>query len=248
VEQTNQFLRRAAKPLSRLSATVRSAAAWARRSGGAVGIAGISRPPRAHAALRGAKVFFGNKHRRGDDKILREDGRRPRPERRSRESRDRARRFFFKPHAVAAKAKTRAAKSLPKVACLYQRNVRMTSTPTPEGTSDPPQRHRGRIGVLLLGLRSWLGSCFGGFLVETSFQIRRWAARTFFRRRYRREQSCWRSRPLPDGPSKKSFSKKGEIFCTSSSESFVQGFPLALGFAKNFADKIVRLGGKEHLL
>src|SRR5258708_12378806 len=55
----------------------------------------------------------------------------------------------------------------------------MTRATLPEGTSDPPQRQRGRIGVSLLGLRSWLGSCFGGFLVETCFQIGNGSAHVF---------------------------------------------------------------------
>jgi hypothetical protein len=45
----------------------------ARSSGGTIGIAGIHHD-RTHVALRRAQVFFGNEYRRGDDKILREDG------------------------------------------------------------------------------------------------------------------------------------------------------------------------------
>ena len=67
-----QFLWRAAKPL-RGFGNGALGGGMARRAGGAVGIAGIH-DHRAHAALRGAKVFFGNKHWCGDDKILREDG------------------------------------------------------------------------------------------------------------------------------------------------------------------------------
>src|SRR5258708_2301266 len=65
----------------------------------------------------------------------------------------------------------------------------MTSATLPEGTSDPPRRQRGKIGVSLLGLCSWLGSCFVGFFVKTCFQIGnggahvfgRGASRNFFR-------------------------------------------------------------------
>src|SRR5260370_26094100 len=57
----------------------------------------------------------------------------------------------------------------------------MTSAPLPEGTSDPPQPRRGIIAVSLLGLHSWLGSCFGGFFVETPFQIRDGVTNTFGR-------------------------------------------------------------------
>src|SRR5260370_26776722 len=69
----------------------------------------------------------------------------------------------------------------------------VTSAPLPEGTSDPPQPRRRMIVVSLLGLRSWLGSYFGGFLVEACFQIvnggvhafPRGAAANFFRRQRR---------------------------------------------------------------
>ena len=72
---------------------------------------------------------------------------------------------------------------------LHQRDIRMTSASLPEGTSDPPQPRRGITAVLLPGLHSWFGSCFDGFLVETSFQIcdsvsdafRRGTAGDFFR-------------------------------------------------------------------
>ena len=45
----------------------------ARSSGGAIGVAGVHHD-RTHVTLRCAQVFFGNEHRRGDDKIFREDG------------------------------------------------------------------------------------------------------------------------------------------------------------------------------
>ena len=48
-------------------------AAWP-TARGAVGIARIS-DDGAHAALRSAQILLGNHHRRGDHKILREDGR-----------------------------------------------------------------------------------------------------------------------------------------------------------------------------
>src|SRR2546427_379629 len=65
---------------------------------------------------------------------------------------------------------------------LHQRDVRVTSAPLPEGTSDPPQPRRRRIAVSLLGLHSWLGSCFAGFFVETCFQIGDRGTHVFWRR------------------------------------------------------------------
>src|SRR6266480_1258700 len=150
----------------------------ARSSGGAIGVAGIHHDC-THVALRRAQVFFGKKHGRGDDKILREDGG-GRGRNVARKNREIERAGFLEAAGGRGEAKPARQGGFRKCV-LYQRDVRMTSTTLSEGTSDPPQRQRGRIGVSLLGLRSWLGSCFGGFLVETSFQIGNGGAHIFGR-------------------------------------------------------------------
>ena len=144
------------------SATVRSAA------GGAVRVAGVHHHG-AHAAFRDPQVFLGDENRCGDDKILREDGGR-RSRHVARKNGEIERPGFLQAASGRGEAKPARQRGFRRCV-LYQRNVRVPSAPFPEGTSDPPQPQRGRIGVSLLGLRSWFGSCFGGFFVELSFQI-----------------------------------------------------------------------------
>src|SRR5882672_976183 len=55
---------------------------------------------------------------------------------------------------------------------LHTGNIRGVSARTPEVTSDPPQRQRGRIFVAWTDRRSWFSSYFCGEFGETVLQIR----------------------------------------------------------------------------
>src|SRR6202011_3657019 len=64
---------------------------------------------------------------------------------------------------------------------LHYRSSHRVSATLTEGTSDPPRG--ARFFVLRPQLAcSWLGSCFDGFFVETSFQIRDGVTNAFGRR------------------------------------------------------------------
>src|SRR5467141_3074621 len=230
-----QFLWRAAKPLRGFGnhALGRS---MARRAGGAVRVARVHNHG-AHAALRRAQVFLGNEHRRGNDKVLREDGggRRRHVARKNREI---ERAGFLQAARGRGKAEPARQRCFRKCV-LYQRDIRMTSATLPEGTSDPPRRQRGKIDVSLLGLHSWLGSCFGGFFVETCFQIGNGGAHVFGRRAavnfFRRERGVNAEALREIG-----FKRRRDFFKSFERKSRPRNI-LSLGFAQHFADDVVRL-------
>jgi hypothetical protein len=96
-------------------------------------------------------VFFGNENGRGNYKILREDrgGRRRHVARKNRE----VQRAGFLQAASGRGEAESARQGRFRKCVLDQGNVRMTSAPPPEGTSDPPQPRR-RTVVSLPGLHS----------------------------------------------------------------------------------------------
>src|SRR5467141_2632351 len=230
-----QFLWRAAKPL-RGFGNGALGGGMARGAGGAVGVAGIHHD-RAHAALRGAQVLLGNENGCGNHEILRENGG-GRGRSVARKNREIERAGFLQAAGGRGEAKPSRQRSFRKCV-LYQRDVRMTSATLPEGTSDPPQRQRGRIGVSLLGLRSWLGSCFGGFLVETCFQIGNGGAHVFGRGAavnfFRRERGVNAEALREIG-----FKRRRDFFQSFERKSRPRNI-LFLGFTQHFADDVVRL-------
>src|SRR5467141_2798179 len=230
-----QFLWRAAKPL-RGFGNGALGGGMARGAGGAVGVAGIHHD-RAHAALRGAQVLLGNENGCGNHEILREHGG-GRGRGVARKNREIERAGFLQAARGRGEAKSARQRGFRKCV-LYQRDIRMTSATLPEGTSDPPQRQRGRIVVSLLGLHSWLGSCFGGFLVETCFQIGNGGAHVFGRRAavnfFRRERGVNAEALREIG-----FKRRRDFFQSFERKSRPRNI-LSLGFAQHFADDVVRL-------
>ena len=167
-----------------VSATVFCAAAWP-----AGPVAQFALPAftidGTHAAFRGAQMFLGNGDRSGDHKILREDrGGGSRNVARNNGEIERA--GFFQSAGEACEAKSARKRSFGECV-LHQRDIRVTSAPPPEATSSPPRWRLGCSAELRLAC-SWRGSYFGGFFVETFFQIgngfadgiRRGAAGNFF--------------------------------------------------------------------
>src|SRR5260370_26360495 len=126
---------------------------------------------------------------------------------------------------------------------LQQRKIRVTSAPLPEATSDPAQPRRRRIAVSLLDLHSWLGSCFGGFFVETSFQIPdgvtntfgRCAAGNFFRGERRFHAEALREI---------GFKRRRDFFKNFERQRRPRNI-LFLGFTQNFPNKIVGLAERN---
>src|SRR5882762_8798079 len=230
-----QFLRRAAKPLRRFGDRALGGG-MASRAGGAVRVARVHNHG-AHAAFRLAQVFLGNENGCGNDEILREHGG-GRGRGVARKNREIERAGFLQAARGRGKAEP-ARQGCFRKCVLYQRNVRVASAPLPEGTSDPPQRQRGRIVVSLLGLHSWLGSCFGGFLVETCFQIGNGGAHVFGRGAavnfFRRERGVNAEALREIG-----FKGRRDLFQSFERKSRPRNI-LFLGLAQHFADDVVRL-------
>src|SRR3989442_2284814 len=115
----------------------------------------------------------------------------------------------------------------------------MASAPLPEGTSDPPRRRRRKIGASLLGFHSWLGSCFAGFFVETRFQIRDGGTDAF--------GGCAPGNNLVGDhvldrrTVQKILLEEGRNLLHIFERKLRPRFSLALCFAQNFTDKIVRV-------
>ena len=230
-----QFLRRAAKPL-RCFGNRAHRRGVARFTGGAVGVARVHHNG-AHAAFRRAHIFFGNENRCGNHKILREDrGGRSRHVARKNCQVERA--GFLQSASGRGEAKPARQGSFRKCV-LHQRDIRMTSAPLPEETSDPPQPRRRIIAVSLLGLHSWFGSYFGGFLVETSFQIRDGVTNAFGRRtagNFFRSQRRFHAEALREISFK---CRRNVLECLE--RECRPGYVLFLGFVQHFADDVVRL-------
>src|SRR5438046_5439716 len=115
----------------------------------------------------------------------------------------------------------------------------MTSASLPEGTSDPPQPRRELIAVLLPGFHSWFGSCFDGFFIETSFQIRdglRNALGPSSAGNFLRGKRCVNAQAL-----RKITVKCRRDFLKPIERHRCPRDILLLGFAEHFADDVMRL-------
>ena len=123
----------------------------ARFAGGAIGVAGVYHHG-AHASFGRVQVLLGNQHGRGNDEVLGEN-RGSRSRHIARKNGEIERAGFLQAAGGRGEAKSARQGSFGKCV-LYQRNIRVTSAPPPEGTSDPPQPQRGRIVVSLPGLHS----------------------------------------------------------------------------------------------
>src|SRR5260370_9495823 len=122
---------------------------------------------------------------------------------------------------------------------LQQRKIRVTSAPLPEATSDPAQPRRRRIAVSLLDLHSWFGSCFGGFFVETSFQIPDGVRDAFGRGAA--GNNLVGDHVLYRRTVQEIFLEQRRNLLHVIERKLRPRFSLALGFTQNFPNKIVRL-------
>ena len=109
----------------------------------------------AHAAFRRAQMLLGNGDRSGDHKILREH-RCGRSRNVARDNREIERASFFQSAGDACEPES-ARKRCFGECVLHQRNIRVTSAPSPEATSSPPRRRLGCSAELRL-VCSWRGS------------------------------------------------------------------------------------------
>jgi len=157
-----QFLWRAAQPLRGFSnrAHSRRVAGFA---GGAVRVASIYNHG-AHTAFRRTHIFLGNEHRGGNHEVCVKTAAAEACHI-TRKNCQVERAGFLQTAGGRAKAKSARQGSFRKCV-LYQRNVRVTSAPAPEGTSDPPQQRRGIIAVSLLAYIHGLAPVLVAFLLR----------------------------------------------------------------------------------
>jgi len=170
----------------------------ARRAGGAVGIAAFT-TTRA-CALDGAKVFFGNKHWCGDDKICVKTAAAEAGTSLERIARSSAP-VFFKPHA--SQQTKPAGKEAPKVRALSTERPYGLARRPRKGPPVPPQRQRGRMMFRCLACVHGLAPVLVAFLLRPPFQIGnggtdafwRGAPGTFFARARRQDSGCFENQP-----------------------------------------------------